>query len=228
MRSRGRMNTSHSRRSALARPHGRFLSRGSSGGRMGNRLNCPFSDTPQASMTPHGQVISPRPGRSVRQAYVDVVKRSLAQCLAQHTEAQPLPRPPPRCGRSSAWTSSPVTSPPCRRTSTAGSSSSAPRAPPLPPDMVREGEVLDERALGEALRELFQDGGLGKRVRVGTRQPAHRAAHAGAAAGHRPQGARRRGALPGRGPGADAARGRGAGLPLARRVRHPGWARASA
>jgi type IV pilus assembly protein PilM len=38
---------------------------------------------------------------------------------------------------------------------------------PLPPDAVREGEVLDERALGEALKELFQDAALGKRVRVG-------------------------------------------------------------
>ncbi|HWX45807.1 MAG TPA: type IV pilus assembly protein PilM [Solirubrobacteraceae bacterium] len=37
----------------------------------------------------------------------------------------------------------------------------------LPPDAVREGEVLDEGALGDALRELFQDGRLGKRVRVG-------------------------------------------------------------
>jgi type IV pilus assembly protein PilM len=38
---------------------------------------------------------------------------------------------------------------------------------PLPPDAVREGEVLDERALGEALQELFRDAGLGKRVRIG-------------------------------------------------------------
>lgn len=38
---------------------------------------------------------------------------------------------------------------------------------PLPPDTVREGEVFDERALGESLQELFQDAGLGKRVRVG-------------------------------------------------------------
>jgi type IV pilus assembly protein PilM len=38
---------------------------------------------------------------------------------------------------------------------------------PLPPDTVREGEVFDERALGEALQELFRDSGLGKRVRVG-------------------------------------------------------------
>jgi type IV pilus assembly protein PilM len=38
---------------------------------------------------------------------------------------------------------------------------------PLPPDTVREGEVFDERALGEALQELFGDAGLGKRVRVG-------------------------------------------------------------
>jgi type IV pilus assembly protein PilM len=38
---------------------------------------------------------------------------------------------------------------------------------PLPPDAVREGEVLDERVLGEALQELFRDGRLGKRVRIG-------------------------------------------------------------
>jgi type IV pilus assembly protein PilM len=38
---------------------------------------------------------------------------------------------------------------------------------PLAPDIMREGEVLDERELGVALRELFQDAGLGKRVRVG-------------------------------------------------------------
>jgi type IV pilus assembly protein PilM len=38
---------------------------------------------------------------------------------------------------------------------------------PLPPDTVREGEVFDERALGEALQKLFRDAGLGKRVRVG-------------------------------------------------------------
>jgi type IV pilus assembly protein PilM len=37
----------------------------------------------------------------------------------------------------------------------------------LPPDAVREGEVLDERALGESLQELFRDAGLGRRVRVG-------------------------------------------------------------
>jgi type IV pilus assembly protein PilM len=38
---------------------------------------------------------------------------------------------------------------------------------PLPADTVREGEVLDVQALGETLRELFADSGLGKRVRVG-------------------------------------------------------------
>ncbi len=37
----------------------------------------------------------------------------------------------------------------------------------LAPDIMREGEVIDERELGEALRELFNDGQLGKRVRVG-------------------------------------------------------------
>ncbi len=38
---------------------------------------------------------------------------------------------------------------------------------PLPPDTVREGEVLDGRALTETLRELFADSRLDKRVRVG-------------------------------------------------------------
>lgn len=38
---------------------------------------------------------------------------------------------------------------------------------PLPADAVREGEVVDRGVLGETLRELFQDSGLGKRVRVG-------------------------------------------------------------
>ena len=37
----------------------------------------------------------------------------------------------------------------------------------LAPDIMREGEVLDERELGLALRALFEDGQLGKRVRVG-------------------------------------------------------------
>jgi type IV pilus assembly protein PilM len=38
---------------------------------------------------------------------------------------------------------------------------------PLPPDTVREGEVLDGGALTETLRELFADSRLDKRVRVG-------------------------------------------------------------
>jgi len=38
---------------------------------------------------------------------------------------------------------------------------------PLPPDSVRDGEVFDDDALAEALRELFGRSGLGKRVRVG-------------------------------------------------------------
>ncbi|HXB63970.1 MAG TPA: pilus assembly protein PilM [Solirubrobacteraceae bacterium] len=38
---------------------------------------------------------------------------------------------------------------------------------PLAPDLVREGDVLDEQELGNALRELFRDGRLSKRVRVG-------------------------------------------------------------
>jgi type IV pilus assembly protein PilM len=38
---------------------------------------------------------------------------------------------------------------------------------PLPPDTVREGEVLDGQALSETLREMFRDSRLDKRVRVG-------------------------------------------------------------
>jgi type IV pilus assembly protein PilM len=38
---------------------------------------------------------------------------------------------------------------------------------PLPADTVRDGEVADESALSDVLRELFDDSGLGKRVRVG-------------------------------------------------------------
>ena len=38
---------------------------------------------------------------------------------------------------------------------------------PLPADTVREGEVLDENALGETLRELFRDSRLSKQVRIG-------------------------------------------------------------
>ncbi|HEX3391765.1 MAG TPA: type IV pilus assembly protein PilM [Solirubrobacteraceae bacterium] len=38
---------------------------------------------------------------------------------------------------------------------------------PLPPDTVREGEVIDGQALSEALRELFHGSSLDKRVRVG-------------------------------------------------------------
>jgi type IV pilus assembly protein PilM len=38
---------------------------------------------------------------------------------------------------------------------------------PLPADIVREGEVLDEGVLAETLRELFRDGGLSRRVRLG-------------------------------------------------------------
>jgi type IV pilus assembly protein PilM len=38
---------------------------------------------------------------------------------------------------------------------------------PLPPDALREGEVLDERTLSDALRDLFAQAGLAKRVRVG-------------------------------------------------------------
>jgi type IV pilus assembly protein PilM len=38
---------------------------------------------------------------------------------------------------------------------------------PLGPDTMREGEVVDQAALSEALRELFAENKLGKRVRVG-------------------------------------------------------------
>ncbi len=38
---------------------------------------------------------------------------------------------------------------------------------PLPGDIVRDGEVMDEDTLGDALRELFGKSGLSKRVRVG-------------------------------------------------------------
>jgi type IV pilus assembly protein PilM len=38
---------------------------------------------------------------------------------------------------------------------------------PLPADIVREGEVLDEGVLAETLRELFKDGELSRRVRLG-------------------------------------------------------------
>jgi type IV pilus assembly protein PilM len=40
-------------------------------------------------------------------------------------------------------------------------------ARPLDADTVREGEVVDVEALTESLRELFSDGSLGKRVRIG-------------------------------------------------------------
>lgn len=38
---------------------------------------------------------------------------------------------------------------------------------PLAADTMRDGEVLDEVVLGETLREMFRESGLGKRVRVG-------------------------------------------------------------
>jgi type IV pilus assembly protein PilM len=38
---------------------------------------------------------------------------------------------------------------------------------PLPADIVREGEVLDEGVLADTLRELFKDGNLDRRVRLG-------------------------------------------------------------
>jgi len=38
---------------------------------------------------------------------------------------------------------------------------------PLPADTVREGEVLDEKLLADTLRELFRDGRMSRRVRVG-------------------------------------------------------------
>ena len=90
---------------------------------------------------------------------------------------------------------------------------------PLGSDTMREGEVVDQAALSEALRELFAENDLGKRVRVGiaNQRTVMRTLEL---PGHRPQGARGRGALPGPGPGADAAQQRGARLPPARRHRH--------
>jgi type IV pilus assembly protein PilM len=38
---------------------------------------------------------------------------------------------------------------------------------PLPADSVRDGEVMDDSAVSDALRELFGDSGMAKRVRVG-------------------------------------------------------------
>jgi type IV pilus assembly protein PilM len=38
---------------------------------------------------------------------------------------------------------------------------------PLPADTMRDGEVMDQDGLGDALRELFRQSGMGKRVRVG-------------------------------------------------------------
>ncbi|MHB8241701.1 MAG: type IV pilus assembly protein PilM [Solirubrobacteraceae bacterium] len=38
---------------------------------------------------------------------------------------------------------------------------------PLPADTMRDGEVMDQDALGDVLRELFGSSGMGKRVRVG-------------------------------------------------------------
>lgn len=38
---------------------------------------------------------------------------------------------------------------------------------PLPPDTIREGEVLDQAALAETLAELFRDARLDRRVRIG-------------------------------------------------------------
>ncbi len=77
------------------------------------------------------------------------------------------PRPPRRQRTSSAWTSSPASSRPCRRASTASILAERAAALPLPADTMRDGEVIDGDALAEALRELFAGSGLGKRVRVG-------------------------------------------------------------
>jgi type IV pilus assembly protein PilM len=38
---------------------------------------------------------------------------------------------------------------------------------PLPPDTIREGEVLDESLLSDTLREVFKDERLGRQVRIG-------------------------------------------------------------
>ena len=124
---------------------------------------------------------------------------------------------------SSAWTSSPASWPPSRRASTDRSSPSSAATLPLPADTVRDGEVMDEDALSEVLRELFGAERSEQARSRRRRQPAHGAAHARAAPRHRPEGARGGGPLPGPGPGADAAQQRRHGLPPARRRRHTRW-----
>ena len=122
---------------------------------------------------------------------------------------------------SSAWTSSRASSPPSRRASTARSSPSAPRACRSPPTRCATAKSLDEAALAEALRELFDGSDLGKRVRVGVANQRTVLRTLELPPGDRPEGARRGGLLPGPGPGADAAQQRRARLPPARHRRHP-------
>ncbi len=67
---------------------------------------------------------------------------------------------------------------------------------PLPADIVREGEVLDEGVLAETLRELFKDGRLSRRVRLGVANQRTVLRTLELPADHRSQGARRGRALP--------------------------------
>ena len=92
---------------------------------------------------------------------------------------------------------------------------------PLPPDTVREGEVLDGAALAETLREMFHDSRLDKRVRVGSpiSAPVLRTLELPPLTDRKELDRR---ALPGRGSGADAARQRRTRLPRAWRDRHAG------
>jgi len=85
---------------------------------------------------------------------------------------------------------------------------------------MRDGEVLDEEALGDALRELFAAGGLGKRVRIGVanQRTVLRILELPPVTDRRSWPRRH---LPGPGPGPDAAQQRGPRLSPARGHRHP-------
>ena len=87
---------------------------------------------------------------------------------------------------------------------------------PLEPGIMRDGEVTDADALADALQGVLPAPQAGQARAPRRRQPAHRRAHARPAAAGGPQGARRRGPLPGPGAHPDDARPRGAGLPAAR------------
>ena len=73
---------------------------------------------------------------------------------------------------------------------------------PLPADSVRDGEVIDEDALSETLRELFGRSGLSKRVRVGVANQRTVLRTLELPPTPRSQGTRGRGQLPGPGAGA--------------------------